>query len=152
MKVYLDCCCINRPFDRTDEGRVALEAEAVRHILRLADDGAIELVVSDALLFELRRMPDDERREACLAVAATATRHVRVSSTTGDVVARLAVGGIVGLDGLHLALAVEGGVDALLTVDDRLLRRGRALAPALGLVVADPVEWILGHTDRRLAP
>lgn len=28
MKVYLDACCLNRPFDDQTQGRIRLEAEA----------------------------------------------------------------------------------------------------------------------------
>ncbi len=34
MKLYLDVCCLNRPFDDQPQDRVHLEAEAVLTILR----------------------------------------------------------------------------------------------------------------------
>jgi hypothetical protein len=33
MRLYLDCCCFNRPFDDLSQIRVRLEAEAVEWIL-----------------------------------------------------------------------------------------------------------------------
>ena len=33
MKVYLDACCLNRPFDDQTQPRVRLEAEAISLIL-----------------------------------------------------------------------------------------------------------------------
>jgi predicted nucleic acid-binding protein len=39
MKVYLDVCCLNRPFDNTTALRIAIEAAAVLNLLELIDSG-----------------------------------------------------------------------------------------------------------------
>ena len=45
MKIYLDACCLNRPFDDQSQDRVRLEAEAILLILgrleRQADEMAL---------------------------------------------------------------------------------------------------------------
>jgi len=33
MKIYLDACCLNRPFDEQSQERIRMEAEAVLIIL-----------------------------------------------------------------------------------------------------------------------
>jgi hypothetical protein len=38
-KVYLDVCCLNRPFDDQQQDRVHLEAEAVLLILKRCEAG-----------------------------------------------------------------------------------------------------------------
>ncbi len=63
MKLYLDVCCLNRPFDDQSQNRVRLEAEAVLSILELAGSGALEIIGSDIIDDELLQMPDNERRE-----------------------------------------------------------------------------------------
>jgi len=37
MKIYLDVCCLNRPFDDQTQDRIHLEAESVMTILRHAE-------------------------------------------------------------------------------------------------------------------
>ena len=39
MQIYLDVCCINRPFDDQNQDRIHLEAEAVISILKHIDEG-----------------------------------------------------------------------------------------------------------------
>ena len=36
-RIYLDVCCLNRPFDDQAQERVRLESEAVKSVLFLAD-------------------------------------------------------------------------------------------------------------------
>ena len=57
MKVYLDTCSLQRPLDSRTQIRIGLEAEAIMGIINLCEDGTLELVSSDVLLFESRRNP-----------------------------------------------------------------------------------------------
>jgi hypothetical protein len=63
MKLYLDVCCLNRPFDDQSQTRVRLEAEAILSILQMAQSDKIEIIGSDIIDDELSQMPDNERRE-----------------------------------------------------------------------------------------
>ncbi len=62
MKLYLDMCCLKRPFDDQSDARIQLETLAVESILQLCRDGAHELIVSDTLRFENERNPNAERQ------------------------------------------------------------------------------------------
>src|ERR1039457_5994001 len=53
MKLYLDVCCLNRPFDDQSQNRVRLEAEAILSILEMAQSDKLEIISSDVI--------DDER-------------------------------------------------------------------------------------------
>lgn len=55
MRIYLDTCSIQRPLDTKSHPRIALEAEAVLVIVSLCQSNNVELVSSDALLYEARR-------------------------------------------------------------------------------------------------
>ena len=57
MKLYLDVCCLNRPFDDQSQNRVRLEAEAVLSILELAGSGALEIIGSDIIDDGFRKCP-----------------------------------------------------------------------------------------------
>jgi hypothetical protein len=39
MKIYLDVCCLNRPFDDQGQERIRLEAEAVLLIIARMESG-----------------------------------------------------------------------------------------------------------------
>jgi hypothetical protein len=57
MRIYLDCCCLQRPLDRVTSDRIRDVSEAVMRILDLVDAKSIELVSSDVLSIEISRTP-----------------------------------------------------------------------------------------------
>jgi len=63
MKVYLDVCCLNRPFDDQTHDRIRLEREAVLAIISRCQTGNWLLVGSEAIDIEVSRIPDREKRQ-----------------------------------------------------------------------------------------
>lgn len=63
MKLYLDNCCFNRPFDDQSQLRILLEAEAKLRIQENIRSGTFELVWSYILDYENSQNPFRERRE-----------------------------------------------------------------------------------------
>ena len=53
MRIYLDTCCLNRPFDNQADARIHLETEAIRTILDLCEQGQWELLDSEVLALEI---------------------------------------------------------------------------------------------------
>ena len=60
-KVYMDVCCLNRPFDDQTQDRIRMESEAVLMILNRCLTDWI-LVRSEVIDYEISRIPDDERK------------------------------------------------------------------------------------------
>ena len=60
MKVYLDLCVYNRPFDYQGQTRIALESNAFIYVLEEIEGGSYDLVVSEALMYENSKNPDEE--------------------------------------------------------------------------------------------
>lgn len=69
MKIYLDACCLNRPFDDQRQARVRLEAEAISLILQKLHQREWEWISSDVLVYELAQTEDVERKERLLLFA-----------------------------------------------------------------------------------
>lgn len=127
MRIYLDNCCLQRPFDDRSQQRIRVEAEASLALVELVERGELEILSSDALLYEIGKTQDPVRRDFALAVLEYA--DVRVEATT-EVTARaeaFVVAGVRSVDALHLASAVEGGAQFFATSDDRLLKQARRL-------------------------
>lgn len=61
--IYLDACCLNRPFDDQSQDRIRLETEAVLSILNRCLLGEWQLIGSEALDYEISKMPDDDRKQ-----------------------------------------------------------------------------------------
>jgi len=62
MKIYLDVCCLCRPFDDQTIHRIRMETEAITEILKLCMTDC-ELVGSEAIESEIFEISDEERRE-----------------------------------------------------------------------------------------
>ncbi len=52
-KIYLDTCCLNRPFDDQTQERIRLESEAVLAIISRIEKGEWDWIGSDVLMDEI---------------------------------------------------------------------------------------------------
>ena len=141
MQVYLDTCSLQRPLDSRTQIRISIEAEAVLGIIGLVEDGELELVASDVLLFETRRNPRSERRAYAMDVLNKANAFIEMSASIRERSAELERNGLKPLDALHLATAEAAEVDYFCTTDDKLLKRGK-VAARKGVRVVSPIELI----------
>lgn len=142
IRIYLDACCLNRPFDDQTQARIRLEAEAVLMILTRCETGDWEWLGSEALDWEIGQTPDPERRRRVRSLVAHAHRTVPIGPTEVERAQELETWGIAAYDALHLACAESGGADVLLTTDDRLLQGAAARASELRVRVANPLTWL----------
>ena len=141
MRVYLDMCSIQRPLDTKSQVRIAVEAEAILGVLALCELEDLDLVSSDALVFEAEQNPHPARKRYAFEVLAKAKIFVRTDEQVEARARTLFSGGIQALDALHVASAEATRADFFCTCDDRLLRRAkRIVAPPTKAV--SPLELI----------
>jgi hypothetical protein len=141
VRVYLDLCCLKRPFDLQDQPLVRLQTEAVLSILALPPDIA-EPLQSEALVLENSLNTDQARREAVAfwlsEAAAIAPDETDLSVRTAELVAK----GFKSFDAFHLASAELSGAAAFLTVDLQILKLASRVSDELNVPVTDPVAFI----------
>lgn len=143
MKIYMDVCCLNRPFDNQEQDRIHLEAEAVLSILSRCQDGTWSLAASDLIELELSKSTNIEKLEKVRALYSLANQSNRFT-VTGQVKERAVLfqqQGMKLFDSLHLALAEVNQQDAFLTTDDGFLNSANKFGPKI--VVANPVTWLM---------
>lgn len=141
-RVYLDTCCLNRPFDDQGQDRIRLESEVVLDVLERVAAGEWAMIGSDALDAETAAIRDPERRRRVQVLAGTASEHVRFNRDRMQRAQVLEGMGFRGYDSLHVACAEAAGVDILLTTDNAFVRRARRLQHDLRVRVANPVTWL----------
>jgi predicted nucleic acid-binding protein len=139
MTIYLDTCSMQRPLDDRGQLRIRLEAEAILSVLDLVEAGAIELVTSDAVQFETDRNPYPTRQQFAREVMAVASAHVALSEAIERQARMLNQNGIQPLDALHLASAIDAGVDYFCTCDDAFLTKAKRQETGATTIV-DPIE------------
>ena len=76
VRIYMDVCCLNRPFDDLSQDKVYLEAEAILAIVSHCEQGRWTLVASGVIEYELSRSADAEKLEWVLDFYAAASEKV----------------------------------------------------------------------------
>lgn len=142
IRVYLDACCLNRPFDDQTQPRIRLEAEAVLMILARCEIGDWEWISSEALDWEIGRNPDPERLRRVRSLLAHADHSLLVGSAEIARAQEIEDWGLSAYDALHVACAESAGADVLLTTDDRFMRRSLGQHSELHVRVANPLTWL----------
>ena len=139
MRVYLDNCCFNRPFDDQRQIRVRLEAEATLCIEDCIRRGMFGLVWSYMLDFENAANPFDERRTAISRWRQYATIDVEETPQILQRANELADAGLKAKDALHIACAIAGACPYFVTTDDHLLKRQRDIQD---IAIIDPTSFV----------
>jgi len=121
MLIYLDMCCLKRPFDDQTEPRNRVESEILLALMA-RESSTCRFVRSAALVLENNQNPLKER---AARVAAWLTMPQSVAPAVPSMqprVKELMTLGFKNFDALHLATAEAVNADLFVTCDDRLLK------------------------------
>ena len=130
-RVYPDVCALCRPFDDQSAVRIRLETVAIELILDCARRGEIDLIVSPAHDVEIDATTDFEEHSQLVALLEELGTRPRFDlPIIRDRAESLASQGLGAADAAHAAFAEQAHAD-FVTVDDRLIKRLRRLAPML---------------------
>ena len=111
-------------------------------ILSLCESDHLKMISSDALLFEIARIPDQHRKEDALAILKIAKETLELSQETEVLARRLKTSGLKTLDALHLAFASASKVDFFCTCDDKFLKKAKGFDELYTKVVS-PTELVM---------
>lgn len=145
MNIYLDVCCLCRPFDNQTVPRISIETKAVVAILsRCSWDW--NLVDSRVLRYEIEKISDDRKRDVIEKMLMTAREYVAYDKKILGRAEELEKAGIKGLDSLHLACAERVGA-VFLTTDSRLVKIMMRNEDRYSIPVDNPVSWLMEVND-----
>jgi len=143
MNIYLDVCCLNRPFDDQTQDRIHLEAEAVISILAHIEQGEWTWVSSGIVNYEVSRTTDQERLQRLRSLTRHASEFVPVGPNVRERATELQESlGIKSYDALHIACAEEAGADVFLSTDDKLVRAAKRQQPVTKIKIENPLTWL----------
>jgi predicted nucleic acid-binding protein len=140
MRIYLDNCCFNRPFDDQTQARIRIETEAKLEIQRRIRDRETDLAWSYMLDFENRGNPFDERREAISRWKTMAVADVVETDAILQRAQAIVKQGLRAGDALHVACAIASRCDYFLTTDELVLKRLRSFSE---IAVMDPAQFVV---------
>jgi hypothetical protein len=139
MKIYLDNCCFNRPFDDQSQIRIKLETEAKLRIQADIQDGKFELVWSYILEAENMANPFEERKKAIMEWKHHSIIIIKGDETILQKARKLNQIGLRSKDALHLSCAISAGCKYFLTTDDKIINKNNLIAQ---LILTDPIGFI----------
>ena len=137
LRVYLDNCCYNRPYDDQSQAKVALETFGTIIIQTLIRHDLLELAWSYMLDYENMHNQSEEQREAIQQWASCAAVDVDESPNIRAIARYAQSTGLHPADALHVACAIEAECDYFITVDKRLLKYQDER-----IVVCDPLAFL----------
>ena len=125
MKIYLDMCCYNRPYDDQSHLKVFLETQSKLHIQTLIKDKKLKLVTSYMLRYECSNNPFEMRRNAIFDFINRNTyayvgneRKIFVEEKAAEIMKT----GIKFKDACHVASAIYAKCEYFISTDMRLLK------------------------------
>ncbi|WP_072622382.1 hypothetical protein [Spirulina major] len=143
VAVYLDVCCLNRPFDDWMQERVRLEGDSVLSILERVRRGEWQLIASEAIAVELEKMQNLEKKASILDLLGLATGRQEINAAVEERSRQLEDLGFALFDSFHVACAEAAGADIFLSTDDRLLKTARRCGDQLNVKIGNPVVWLI---------
>lgn len=141
-KIYLDTCCLNRPFDDQTQERIRLESEAVLAILSRIEKGEWDWVGSEVLMDEIEQTPDTQKLSRARLLSGFIKQKVEIGEKEAKRAKDLKKEGLQAFDALHLACAESAKADVFLSTDDRLLRLTKRISKRLKIRVMNPLAWV----------
>lgn len=139
MRIYVDNCCFNRPFDNQSGIKVKLETDAKMFVQLSIKAGMIELAWSYILDFENEANPFDEKKSMIEKWKKLAVIDIDENDTILDKATKFANEGLKAKDALHIACAIEAGCKYFLTTDDSILKK---MLKQNEITVINPIDFI----------
>jgi predicted nucleic acid-binding protein len=142
MKIYLDACCLNRPFDDQSQPRVRLETEAISLILGKLHKHEWNWIGSEILIYEIKQNPDSEIMQRVLSLSSLSDQVVELTDKVLTRAEELENAGFDSYDAIHLASAEHANVDVFLTTDDQIVKVANRNRKLLTFLIENPVKWL----------
>lgn len=142
LRIYLDNCCYNRPFDDLTQEKINLESNAIEIILKKHINKELEIYKSMAIDFEISKIRDgNKRRQVEDLYDAMNLRKIDYSQEIKRRAIKLKEYNIKDMDALHIAFAESIKANYMLTTDKLLINAAKRVE--LKTKVINPVEFIM---------
>ena len=142
LRLYLDTCCYNRPFDDLEQEKINLEANAIENIFRKHINKEVEIYKSMVIDFEISKIKfDNKRRQVEDLYDAMELSQITYTPEIKQRALELKQFNIKDMDALHLAFAESTDIDYFITTDRLLINASKRAN--LRIKVINPIEFIM---------
>ena len=137
LKVYLDNCCFNRPYDNQNNLLVLLETEAKLFIQDLIHSEKLLLVWSFVLDYENEANPFDERKRSIAVWRELSVIDCNLCDEITNIARNLLKIGLRQKDASHIACAIYANADYFITTDKKILNKN-----VQGINLINPIDFV----------
>ena len=137
LKLYLDNCCFNRPFDDQSQVLVRLETEAKLLIQQEIVDNRLDLIWSFILHYENNDNPYIARKRQIAIWETIATEIVVLNDDILLKAKEIMALRVKGKDALHISCAIQANVDYFITTDKKILNK-----IIDGIFILNPIDFL----------
>ena len=141
MRIYLDNCCYNRPYDDQTQFKATMETRAKLHIQRAVMDGKYELVGSYILEYENSKNTDTVKRSLIKAFQDKYSAYyvpIERKTVLESKITEIMEYGIKYKDAVHVACAIYASCEYLLTTDIKFQKHYKGSE----IKIVNPIEFI----------
>ncbi|MDX2303847.1 MAG: hypothetical protein NW226_13660 [Microscillaceae bacterium] len=139
MRIYLDNCCFNRPFDDQSQIKIHLETQAKLYVQQQIKEQALELVWSYILDYENSFNPYEERQKIISEWQNFVKIDVYETQVLLENAEELVNLGIKAKDALHIACAIEAKCVYFLITDAILLKKKPKITQ---IELINPIDFV----------
>lgn len=144
IRIYLDNCSFNRPFDDQTQLRIKLESEAKLKIQSYIIEGQYDLIWSYILDYENEHNPFEERKFSIKKWKEHAKTIKLESKEILEIAIELNKKGIKSKDALHIACAISEHCKYFITTDFKIIKK---MEDDERIKVINPLTFILISED-----
>jgi predicted nucleic acid-binding protein len=137
MRLYLDNCSYNRPFDSQEQLTVRMETDAKLQVQESVRNGEYDLVWSFVLDYENAAHPQANVSMKIAEWKGLAVEDIGYSVRLEQRAAEYMKVGLRQKDASHVACAVEAGCDFFLTTDKGILNKNIE-----GIELINPIDFV----------
>jgi predicted nucleic acid-binding protein len=137
MRIYLDNCCFNRPFDVQIQLKIRLEAEAKLYIQDEILNGRFDLAWSYILEYENFMNPYLERKETIEIWKHISIIDCEENDEIIELADKIQTVGLKPKDALHISCAICCNCEYFITTDAKVLNKN-----IVGITIINPIDFI----------
>lgn len=140
IKIYLDTCTFNRPFDDQIKLEIKFEAEAKIHIQEKIKHGELALIWSYVLEYENANNPFPMRKYTILQWKKIAEYYIFENDQIINRSNEFIKMGLKSKDALHISCAIASEANYFITTDKKILKK---LKYSKEITAINPVSFLL---------
>lgn len=137
LKIYLDNCCFNRPYDDQTQLKIELETKAKLYIQNLVAQKKLELVWSYMLDYENSKNNQFQKISAIQKWQDLSVNDIDETFDILEISREIQQTGIKSADSIHLACAIYAKCDYFITTDNQIMKHRDDR-----ITICDPVEFL----------